>query len=386
MKKYERQNSTSRIPTVSSTAKMVTRQSSREARLAYNPSTVREEKRRSSNHSDNSRSQLEESQAAEITTLEEVISELQVKLDREVNDVKGETGELGQARKSLYDEVLRMKIDRDSTLLQLQQERGRHEQEITEMKKHHEGMKIACEILKKEKSAEKSELTTRDEVNLSLKVDIMKLETTIDDLTLSKDELKAENEDMKEGKDRLTEMNKDLIAINQTLKSRNEDMATANKKLTNEREELSNRNDKVVDNVTALKMKSDALKDVNDKLSAKLAETLEELSKSKVDCLKSALVLEEENKQLSEMVAEAQNALKDLGRENQALQIEIAKQNGRKWKNDTEVMPFLMAIFILNWCFQTTPLLHFSYISISDMVLQSCILPISPVLPIAEIS
>jgi predicted nuclease with TOPRIM domain len=214
----------------------------------------------------------------------------------------------------------------------------------------------------------------------------MKLETTIDDLTLSKDELKAENEDMKEGKDRLTEMNKDLIAINQTLKSRNEDMATANKKLTNEREELFSRNDKVVDNVTALKMKSDALKDVNDKLSAKLAETLEELSKSKVDCLKSALVLEEENKQLSEMVAEAQNALKDLGRENQALQIEIAKQNGRKWKNDTEVMPCLIAIFILNWCFQTKPLLHFSYISISDMVLQSCILPISPVLPIAEIS
>ena len=56
-----------------------------------------------------------------------------------------------------------------------------------------------------------------------------------------------------------------------------------------------------------------------------------------MDTLTAALVLEEENKQLSEMVADVQNALKEMAQENQTLQIEIATQNGRKWKNDTEV-------------------------------------------------
>ena len=104
-----------------------------------------------------------------------------------------------------------------------------------------------------------------------------------------------------------------------------------------ERDVLTSRNDTVVANVTALKTNSDILRSENEKLRSLLGEAQDSLAKTKVDTLTAALVLEEENKQLSEMVADVQNALKEMAQENQTLQIEIATQNGRKWKNDTEV-------------------------------------------------
>ena len=145
MKKLERQNSTTRIPTVSSRAKMVNRQSSREARLSYQPmASVKEEKTRTSNNQSGVQrnSEVDEDHANQVFSLEETICELQASLEKErqVNDV--EVTSLRRAKKNLYDEVLRLKIDRDSAALQLEEEEWKHMKELG-------NMKIALEILKK---------------------------------------------------------------------------------------------------------------------------------------------------------------------------------------------------------------------------------------------
>ena len=336
MKKLERPNSTTRIPTVSSRAKMVNRQASREARLSHQPSvTFKEDRRRTSNHSDDSRrdSQVYEDHANQVFSLEETICELQSSLEkeREVND--GEVTALRRAKKSLHDEVLRLKIDRDSAGKKLEEEKKKHTKELDNMKKYAEGMKIALEILKKEKATEKH----NNEQVLSLKVEVMRLESSIDEMNIEKENLMTITEELQNKNGKQTQENKELGIANQEMSTQIDDLTFRNETLRAERDALNNRNDTVVANVTALKVNSDILRSENEKLRSLLGEAQDALSKTKVDTLTAALVLEEENKQLSEMVADVQNALKDMAQENQALQIEIATQNGRKWKNDTEV-------------------------------------------------
>ena len=336
MKKLERQNSTTRIPTVSSRAKMVNRQSSREARLSYQPmASVKEEKTRTSNNQSGVRrnSEADEDHANQVFSLEETICELQASLEKErqVNDV--EVTSLRRAKKNLYDEVLRLKIDQDSAALKLEEEQRKHLNELDNMKKYAEGMKIALEILKKEKATEKH----NTEHVLSMKVEKMKLESSIDELNAEKEYFRTLTEELEKKNEKDTQDNQNLRRSNEELTAKIEDLTFLNETLRAERDVLTNRNDKVVANVTALKTNSDILRSENEKLRSLLGEAQESLAKTKVDTLTAALVLEEENKQLSEMVADVQNALKEMAQENQTLQIEIATQNGRKWKNDTEV-------------------------------------------------
>ena len=339
MKKFERQSSTSRIPTISSRAKAVTRPGLQEVRAVT-------ERRRASNHSEDSggasrtsQSNLQDAQGQEIFTLEETLCELQASQQKERGVAEEKIQELRQAKQSLYEEVVRVKIDRDCAVLQLEERKGRHAKEVADVKKSYEGLQIAFGILKSDKESEKSSTRMKDDASLSLKVDIMKLETQIDEQTSINEELVSDVRTLKEENRELKRINQDMVSTSSALKSSNEELVSVHEKLKVEREDLSSRNDKVVANVTALKTKSDALKADNDILGAKLIETQDLLSKAKVDSLKAALALEEENKQLSEMVAEVQSALKDVGQENQALQMDIAKLNGRKWKNDTEVPP-----------------------------------------------
>ena len=336
MKKLERQNSTTRIPTVSSRAKMVNRQSSREARLSYQPmASVKEEKTRTSNNHSAVRrnSEADEDHANQVFSLEETICELQASLEKErqVNDV--EVTSLRRAKKNLYDEVLRLKIDQDSAALQLEEEERKHLNELDNMKKYAEGMKIALEILKKEKATEKH----NTEHVLSMKVEKMKLESSIDELNAEKEYFRTLTEELEKKNEKDTQDNQNLRRSNEELTAKIEDLTFLNETLRAERDVLTNRNDKVVANVTTLKTNSDILRSENEKLRSLLGEAQDSLAKTKVDTLTAALVLEEENKQLSEMVADVQNALKEMAQENQTLQIEIATQNGRKWKNDTEV-------------------------------------------------
>ena len=148
MKKLERHNSTTRIPTVSSRAKMVNRQSSRGARLSYQPiDSVKEEKTRTSNNQSGIRrgSEADEDHANQVFSLEETICELQASLEKERQVKDMEVTSLRCAKKSLYDEVFRLKIDRDTAALQLEEEERKHLKEL-------DNMKIALEILKKRKS------------------------------------------------------------------------------------------------------------------------------------------------------------------------------------------------------------------------------------------
>ena len=339
MKKLERPNSTTRIPTVSSRAKMVNRQSSREARLSYQPTaSFKEERRRTSNQSDDSSkgrrdSQVHEDHANQVFSLEETICDLQSSLEKEREANDGEVTGLRRAKKSLYDEVIRLKIDRDSAAVKLDEEKIKHSKELDKMRKYAEGMKIALEILKKEKASEKH----NNEHILSLKVEKMKLESSVDELTLENEKLRAVTEELQNKNEKEVEEKQKSVSTSQAMTAQIKDLTFKNEKLRAERDALTHRNDAVVANVTALKTNSDILRSENEKLRSLLGEAQDAHSKTKVDTLTAALVLEEENKQLSEMVADVQNALKEMAQENQALQIEIATQNGRKWKNDTEV-------------------------------------------------
>lgn len=167
-----------------------------------------------------------------------------------------------------------------------------------------------------------------------MKVEMMKLESNVDELTLENEELRAVTEELQNKNEKEIEEKQNS---SQAMTAQIEDLTFRNETLRAERDALTNRNDTVVANVTALKANSDILRSENEKLRSLLGEAEDTLSKTKVDTLTAALVLEEENKQLSEMVVDVQNALKEMAQENQALQIEIATQNGRKWKNDTEV-------------------------------------------------
>ena len=337
MKKLERPNSTTRIPTVSSRAKMVNRQSSREARLSYQPSgSFKEERRRTSNQSDESnkgRRDSHEDHDNQVFNLEETICELQSSLEKERDANDEELTGLRRAKKSLYDEVIRLKIDRDSAAVKLEEEKYAHAQQLDKMRKYAEGMRIALEILKKEKATEKH----NNEHVLSLKVEKMKLESSVDELTLENEKLRAVAEELQNKNEKVVEEKQKSVSSIQAMAAQIKDLTFRNETLRAEMDALTNRNDTVVANVTALKANSDILSSENKKLRSLLGEAQSALSKTKVDTLNAALVVEEENKQLSEMVADVQNALKEMAQENQLLQIEIATQNGRKWKNDTEV-------------------------------------------------
>ena len=338
MKKSERPNSTTRIPTVSSRAKMVNRQSSREARLSFQPSaSFKEERRRTSNPSEESnrgrRDSVYEDHDNQVFNLEETICELQSSLEKEREANDGEVVGLRRAKKSLYDEVIRLKIDRDSAAMKLDEEKNKHSKELDKMRKYAEGMKIALEILKKEKASEKH----NNEHVLSLKVEMMKLESSVDDLTMENEKLRSVTEELQNKNEKEVEEKQKSVSSSQAMRAQIEDLTFRNETLRSERDALTNRNDTVVANVTSLKANSDILRAENEKLRSLLGEAQDTLSKTKVDTLTAALVLEEENKQLSEMVADVQNALKEMAQENQLLQIEIATLNGRKWKNDTEV-------------------------------------------------
>ena len=109
--------------------------------------SVKEEKTRTSNNHSAVRrnSEADEDHANQVFSLEETICELQASLEKErqVNDL--EVTSLRRAKKNLYDEVLRLKIDKDSAALKLEEEQRKHLKEL-------DNMKIALEILKKRKS------------------------------------------------------------------------------------------------------------------------------------------------------------------------------------------------------------------------------------------
>ena len=183
------------------------------------------------------------------------------------------------AKKNLYDEVLRLKIDQDSAALQLEEEQRKHLNELDNMKKYAEGMKIALEILKKEKATEKH----NTEHVLSMKVEKMKLESSIDELNAEKEYFRTLTEELEKKNEKDTQDNQNLRRSNEELTAKIEDLAFLNETLRAERDVLTNRNDKVVANVTALKTNSDILRSENEKLRSLLGEAQDSLAKTKVD-------------------------------------------------------------------------------------------------------
>ena len=114
----------------------------------YQPiDSVKEEKTRTSNNQSGIRrgSEADEDHANQVFSLEETICELQASLEKERQVKDMEVTSLRRAKKSLYDEVFRLKIDRDTAALQLEEEERKHLKEL-------DNMKIALEILKKRKS------------------------------------------------------------------------------------------------------------------------------------------------------------------------------------------------------------------------------------------
>jgi len=312
---------------------MVARQASRENHSAYQSSG--KEIRRSTSSFDETDGR--EAQATKLFSLEGSIIELESSLENERKSNEVEVNRLRDAKKTLHEEIRRLKTDKDGAMLSLYEEREKHAKETTKMEKKTEGMQIALNILKKDNESEEMS----QENQLSQKLALMKLETQIDELTTSNEEIALLKDDLQDHNNRLSARNEKLKETVEKAKAENMDLERSNTALKAEREELSNRNNKVVTNVTTLKVKSDVLQAENEKIKLKLLECQDLLAKTKVESLKAALVLEEENSQLCETVGDVQHALKEMALENQVLQMEIATYNGRKWRDDTEVTQFV---------------------------------------------
>ena len=120
-----------------------------------------------------------------------------------------------------------------------------------------DNMKIALEILKKEKATEKH----NTEHVLSMKVEMMKLESSIDELNTEKEHFRTLTKELENKNEKDTRENQNLRRSSQDLIAKIEDLTFLNKTLREERDVLTSRNDTVVANIAIATLQCDRLED-----------------------------------------------------------------------------------------------------------------------------
>merc|ERR1711892_732270 len=225
----------------------------------------------------------------ELQTLEEKICQLQSDIEKERNDIKDEIGELRTAREILLSQVVDLKNEKETTISNFE----------TEIEKS----KLELSVLdNKFKVCEKS------------------LDSVTQDL---KKETAAKKENQQIAEDNIATLETRLDSANSEVAKLSTEMTKLNEKITNIDKERD----------TAL---SKALE---------LEATVGSANEERRGLLERCVAAEAETERTRNMTVElrrkmddAQAALHELGRENQSIQVELVKQSGRKWKDDTEVV------------------------------------------------
>jgi len=225
----------------------------------------------------------------ELQTLEEKICQLQSDIEKERNDIKDEIGELRTAREILLSQVVDLKNEKETTISNFE----------TEIEKS----KLELSVLEnKFKVCDKS------------------LDSVTQDL---KKETAAKKENQQIAADNIATLETRLDSANSEVAKLSTELTKLNEKITNIDKERD----------TAL---SKALE---------LEATVGSANEERRGLLERCVAAEAETERTRNMTVElrrklddAQAALHELGRENQSIQVELVKQSGRKWKDDTEVV------------------------------------------------
>lgn len=225
----------------------------------------------------------------ELQTLEEKICQLQSDIEKERNEIKDEIGELRTARELLLSQVVDLKNEKEKM------------QSIFE-----------TEI-------EKSKLNLA-----ALEKTFHECQKTLDSVTQDLQKEKASNmENQQKAKENVTKLETRLDSSNSEVENLSTEMMKLNENIANIDKERDLALSKTLELEAAVGSASEERRGLLERCVAAEAET-ERTRNMTVE--------------LRRKLDDAQAALHELGRENQSIQVELVKQSGRKWKDDTEVV------------------------------------------------
>jgi len=225
----------------------------------------------------------------ELQTLEEKICQLQSDIEKERNDIKDEIGELRTARELLLSQVVDLKNEKDKMTSSFEAEIEKNKLDLSLLEKEFKECQRSLENIKQEL---KKETASNIENQQKSEENISKLQT------------------------RLTSANAEVARLTTEVGKMNENMTSINKE-----------------------------RDAALSKALELEATVGSANEERRGLLERCVAAEAETERTRNMTVElrrklddAQAALHELGRENQSIQVELVKQSGRKWKDDTEVV------------------------------------------------
>lgn len=221
--------------------------------------------------------------------MEEKVCQLQANIEQEKGRVEDELGELRTARELLLSQVVDLKNEKEKVDIIINEEKEKNKVTSDLLKEREEELITVATSLEEELKLEKENNVISQE---KLEADLSELRTVLDECETQVSILKEELASVKKSLD-ATEHERD--------------------------EGLS----KVLELEAAVGSAGEERRGLLERCVAAEAET--ERSRGLTTELRRKL-------------DDAQAALHELGRENQSIQVELVKQSGRKWKDDTDVV------------------------------------------------
>jgi len=225
----------------------------------------------------------------ELHSLEEKICQLQSDIEMERIEIKDEMGELRTARELLLSQVVDLKNEKENMTSAFESEKEKNKLDIAKVEKQlQEYQKMINKVTQDFKSENNSNTENQQKSRENIKILESRLDSANNDAANLSEEIKTVNENISSiGKER-------DIALSKTL-----ELEAAVGSASEERRGLLER-------CVAAEVETERTRSMTVELRRKLDD--------------------------------AQAALHELGRENQSIQVELVKQSGRKWKDDTEVV------------------------------------------------
>jgi len=225
----------------------------------------------------------------EIESLEEKVCQLQASIEKLDKSTKEEMDELRIARELLLSQVVDMKHEKENVSTEIEEERLKHKQAIERLEEMCHKNELSVDSLEKELKDEKTGRTTDQEKAAE---SLFALETKYNS-----------------GQDQIENLASEVFTLtSKVLELETERNAALSKTL---------------------------------ELEAVVGSANEERRGLLERCVSAETETERSRNitlELRRKLEDAQAAVHELGRENQSIQVELAKQSGRKWKDDTDVV------------------------------------------------